>query len=518
MSQNHRIPSSACAAFAPLLPLAGHDLLGEAEGARLRAHLAGCADCRAELAVYDQVELALRRSFAPRLGASPLFTREELMQTLDHNTDQPIDHPTPSAPIVPTATPRRARRFLVGLPALAAMLAIVVIAATLFAARGHKTPGTGSPNTTTPARGSQTWLTSISMVSPTEGWAIGHSEPANNANDSSVVLMRYTHGAWQPVHTALKGRINSISMDSATDGWAVGDEVTLHYDGQNWKQAPNGPQEILNQVQMLSPTDGWAVGLQSGGPNPAAVWHYDGHAWAAQPLLASLNLYIKDSLSLYSLSMVSPTEGWAAGTLIPPSPASYPTTAPSGVILHYTDGQWSIGDQISGATVQAVSMASADEGWAAGHTDTLTEITVDGQLASVDTTAPLLLHYAGGQWVKAPNPDYTGSQGDSFGNVFLASATDGWLTAGTDALSNTPILLRYNGAQWQQVSTPVIKGVRFYNIFDIAMTSAREGWAVGASTSTKEDGIPGPQGHGYQPTMTPVILHYLNGAWSVYQE
>lgn len=521
MSQNHHLPTSDCAAVASLLPLAAHNLLSEAEDSRLRSHLATCAHCRAELHVYDQVEEALRRTFTPRQGqgALPPFSREELIEILDH----PTDHPAPVAPLpAPQAPERRPRRLLPGLAALAATLVIVVLAASIFAIYAHRGQTAGpvlqSTPTVIPPRGSQTWLTSISMVSPTEGWAIGHSEPATDANDSSVVLMHYQHDVWAPVHTDLKGRINSISMDSATDGWAVGDLVMLHYDGKTWQSVTDGPQALLNQVQMLSPTDGWATGLQPGTSLPTAVWHYDGHAWTAQPLPASLALASTNSLFLSSLSMLSPTEGWAAGTLVPYSTASTPTQAPSGVILRYSGGQWRVDDLMSGATLQSISIASAAEGWAAGHTDRYTPTTINGQPGSVDTTLALLLHYTGGKWVKVPNPDYTGDQSQGFGTVSLSSATEGWLTGGNDALSGAPILLHYSGTVWQQVSMPAIKGARSYTIFDIAMTSASEGWAVGASLSTEANGIPNPQGHGYQPTVTPVILHYLNGAWSVYSQ
>ena len=42
MSQNHRQSRPDCAAFAPLLPLASHDLLNEEQATALRAHLATC--------------------------------------------------------------------------------------------------------------------------------------------------------------------------------------------------------------------------------------------------------------------------------------------------------------------------------------------------------------------------------------------------------------------------------------------------------------------------------------------
>ena len=175
MSQNHHMSSPECAAAAPLLPLVAHDLLSKPDEARLRAHLATCARCRSELADYAAVERALLRSFAPRLGTRPPFTREELMDTLDHPADHPEDHPTPAAPPLPPETPpRRARRVLTGISAVAAMLVIVLIAALLFAMQLHsKIPQPATRPNPTPARGSQTWLKDVSMISPTEGWAVG---------------------------------------------------------------------------------------------------------------------------------------------------------------------------------------------------------------------------------------------------------------------------------------------------------------------------------------------------------
>ncbi|HEY7358776.1 MAG TPA: zf-HC2 domain-containing protein, partial [Ktedonobacterales bacterium] len=340
MNQNHHIPTSNCAAFAPLLPLAAHHLLSETADARLRAHLAGCARCRSALTDYDVIEEALRRSFAPRLGASPPFTREELMQTLDHHTDDSIEQPAPSAPpIAPAAPPRRLRRrYLAGLPAVAALLAAVFIIVTLFAAHGGHAPGSAKTTTNaslTVIRGSDTELHDISMVSPTEGWAVGFATPADKPNAPTAVLMHYARGVWTRVQTAIHERVSSVSMVSATDGWAVGEDgLVLHFDGKTWKQTASIASP-LERVQMVSATDGWAIGT--------GIWHYNGHNWTAQPLPASLNLGIgpqQNNLYLLGLSMLSASDGWAVGYLTYPSTEIYPTIPPGGVILHYTGGHW----------------------------------------------------------------------------------------------------------------------------------------------------------------------------------
>jgi hypothetical protein len=526
MSQNHHLPSSDCAAFAPLLPLAAHHLLSESEDARLRTHLASCAHCRSELRIYDAVEEALRRSFAPRQGAWPPFSREELMQTLDHQSDQPIDQPVPAPsapPIVPATPPRGARRFLAGIPALAAVLAVVLIAAVLFAAQFHGNIAGSANVTPAPVRGSDTELHDISMVSPTEGWAVGYATPADDPNTPTAVLMHYARGIWSRIHTTIQGRIKSISMVSASNGWAVSEDgVMLHYDGKTWKQSA-GVAGSLHRVQMVSATDGWAIGDGYDPTKATGIWHYDGQAWTPQPLPASLNLgFEKNTLELFGLSMLSASDGWAVGYLIFPSTESYPTIPPSSVILHYTGGHWIIDSTIKGASLQSISMASTDDGWAAGHTDTYTPSNAGGTPGTTDSITGLLLHYTGGQWTRVANPLATpsGKYEGSLLEVVLDAPADGWLVG--EALIDTPGLLHYNGTDWTPVSLPAastFKGdTRFYTIASIAIVSTTEAWAVGYKFSTAAGGIPNPQGYGYQPTVTPVILHYHQGAWSIYPD
>jgi hypothetical protein len=538
MSQNHHTPRSDCAAFAPLLPLAGHDLLSEEEDARLRSHLATCAHCRAELSIYNRVEEALRQAFAPRPALIPLFSREELMQTLDDHPDNLV----PAAPApVPIAPERKARRFLGGLSALAATLVIAVLAVSIFAThRG------GINATPAPARGSQRYLSSISMVSPTEGWAAGYeiAPPPKDASGPTALLMHYTRGAWSTIHTTFKGMLNSISMVSATDGWAVGigmaaddagmGALILHYDGHTWQQLTSPVQrgvanEMLYSVQMLSATDGWLAGndpYAGGGDyldDGPVIGHYDGQDWSGQPPPASLNVGPKGNiLNMRSLSMLSATEGWAVGTLTrigqPDDPASL-TTPPAAVILHYTGGQWEVQSRISGAVLLNVSMTSSTDGWAVGYTITSISSNAGGTPGVTDNTAPLLLHYTGGAWVKVASPLTTsGSSIDMLLQVNMRSASDGWLISGVDRKTGIPALFHYNGSRWSAARIPTFTDTKELLLNGITMTSAAEGWAVGARFSNADRGVPNAADlSGYTPTVTPVILHYLNGAWSVYQ-
>ena len=68
------VPGPLCAAFAPLLP-ALDDLTDARLAEDTRAHLAGCAWCRAQRATYDRFDEALRLHFAP--DAMPLLSENQ---------------------------------------------------------------------------------------------------------------------------------------------------------------------------------------------------------------------------------------------------------------------------------------------------------------------------------------------------------------------------------------------------------------------------------------------------------
>ncbi len=552
MSQHPQSTLATCADIASLLPLAGHNLLDERDAATLRAHLATCAACRAELALYDRVEAAWSRSFAPHPEASPLVSKQDILDLLTDSSNHVVSAaPTrvSARPVLPAARHSRSRRFVRGLSALAATVLIVVLVGAALLARGH-TPG-GAAGKATPALPpsqhiSDSGLADISMVSPTEGWAVGGTYLADYNHSSNpdslsedVLLWHYLNGAWSPVQLPLHGRLTSISMDSPTDGWAIGENLysqtqdrllLLHYDGHTWKQMPAQTirAEILGQVQMLSPSDGWIIGsVLPLGPQAAAhsgIWHYDGQTWKEDSLPTSLSdLTQKNAVQVTGISMISATEGWAVAIVtpvieMPPSPTPIlplpQDVSPSSIILHYSGGRWEVQRPISNARLSSVSLLSASDGWIAGATTTENLVpdpnSPNGSVVN-GATAPLLLRYTGGQWIEATASLHVQtSKIEGLHRVSMRSANDGWLLffpKDQNVFSST--LLHYNGVQWGLVSLPIIKNTSSYSISDISMVSPTEGWAVGSRTVKSSSG--------YTLLNVPIILHYLNGAWSVAQ-
>ncbi len=255
---------------------------------------------------------------------------------------------------------------------------------------------------------------------------------------------------------------------------------------------------------MLSAKEGWVVGVNS-------ILHYDGHTWQEQALPASLKLRTANTLLLDSLSMRSPAEGWAVGTLYPCTVGTAcEQGAPAGVILHYIGGQWTMQKIMQGATLYEISMLSASAGWITGSVATF--VPPDEMAINM---APLLLRYTGGQWVTAPQPLNYGSYQYVGGlqAISFSSANDGWAVAYTSGVH--PTLLHYNGSAWSKVILPEIKNSSRYDISRLVMLSANEGWAVGGVMEGQDQELSAPGG--YHPTITPLLLHYLNGTWSVYQ-
>jgi sugar lactone lactonase YvrE len=131
------------------------------KAAEVQAHLAECDYCQWRLREYEILQGALNRHFGPeqaqlapsatsvtrkgprRRTAPPLFTPEEIMHAADQEDYDTPSTSSPPTPSLPTQTPRRVT--LTSFGALAAVLLLAFLAASLFAYfRTH----VGGPGTT----------------------------------------------------------------------------------------------------------------------------------------------------------------------------------------------------------------------------------------------------------------------------------------------------------------------------------------------------------------------------------
>jgi hypothetical protein len=117
-----------------------------------------------------------------------------------------------------------------------------------------------------------------------------------------------------------------------------------------------------------------------------------------------------------------------------------------------------------------------------------------------------LLRYTGGQWVDATASITDAGVLGRLMDVFMRTATDGWMTCQKRDFHGLPTLLHFDGTRWTEVRLPTLANTSTWDIRGVTMLSATEGWAVG------EHEVKDP---GYVTLVTPVILRFHDGTWNV---
>ncbi|MFX0062865.1 MAG: C25 family cysteine peptidase [Candidatus Hermodarchaeota archaeon] len=200
--------------------------------------------------------------------------------------------------------------------------------------------------------------------------------------------------------------------------WAVGETDRLHWDGTEWNQY--GTLEIpLQSVSMISPTNGWAVGKDS------YICHWNGHEWVDQSGSTP-------NIDYYSVKMVGYREGWAVGE--------------QGTIIRWDGESWSNFPSPVSSTLYSVDIATPMEGWAVGQNS--------------------LLHWNGTIWEDWGLP--VGFSG-SLNSVFMANKDDGWIVGDGGAI------FRWDGSVWNSVTSPTNENLKSVCMFWLGS----RGWAVG---------------------------------------
>jgi hypothetical protein len=390
------------------------------------------------------------------------------------------------------------------------VLLIVLTVGIFHTIRLGTTPGSSGPPTVhiTPTGTSvpldptySTGLNSVSMVSPTEGWAVGSywkydSKTTNTIGENYALFDHYQDGTWTAsivdINTSAQDGdstgLLSVSMDSPTDGWAVGNgadnaPLLFHYDGHAWsRETPPADVFGLLSVQMLSPTNGWAVGVGPGKIYDGPILHYDGTAWQ---VVAREKPYT--SFEFGDISFVSPNDGWATGFAFQNAHITATTYLPIyGIIYHNRNGTWEQDASFLNFSPTAISMLPNGDGWVVG---------IDYPTGSLNNRAPVVYFHHNGSWTKQPVPANSSPEGQ----WSAIDATHGWLGgSGTSA----PIY-HYNQGTWQPAQVPPIAGAAILTINSFSFLSANEGWAVGTYQSEKT------------LTFKSAIFHYQNGKWQI---
>lgn len=184
---------------------------------------------------------------------------------------------------------------------------------------------TGSSYFRGSASAATTDLYSVSMVNPSEGWAVG-------GLGSTPAILHYTGGAWTQMSTpAVNAVLRSVAMQDSNTAWAVGGNgAILQESGGSWGAVSSPTSNTLRSIFMVGSSDGWAVG--DGG----VIIRYQNGQWTNYPS--------PTSAQLNGVSLLDSSHGWAVGS--------------GGTIIHYDGVTWS--PVASGGSVNLNSVAQVN--------------------------------------------------------------------------------------------------------------------------------------------------------------
>lgn len=196
------------------------------------------------------------------------------------------------------------------------------------------------------------WLSDVKVAgSPPTGWAIGRGGLLRIVDGRSTE----SDGGWG---TATGNGLDLLLRDPppaekravrASDAIAVGSAGAIsRFDGQHWRTMAGSPSGLdALGVDQVGADEAWIVGSVQGA---GAMRHLLGDVVSTVPVTAAE--------ALWSVDMLSPTEGWAVGG---PQEGRSP-----GVILRFRDGAWEAQPPPCDCHLHAVQAMADGQAWAVG--------------------------------------------------------------------------------------------------------------------------------------------------------
>ncbi len=274
--------------------------------------------------------------------------------------------------------------------------------------------------------------------------------------------------------------MSAVAMTGTGQGWALGESVNgsviqgviFQLSGGVWSKPTVTPLSLF-ALTMVTPSEGWAVG--------ANIAHFTAGKWAAIKPAGALT----KATFLSTISMLSASEGWAAGSTASGTPAA--------VLVHYSNGSWTPANlSTKAAGFSSVAMDSTTDGWLAGYTR-----------SSGTPPMTLMYHYQGGSWVEDTAAESVMSGAYAVPSAMtMLSASEGW-AVGQNGIAH------YCGGKWAPERIAVHAGTLSldFALESLTLISPDEGWAAGNITYF---------GTSHQlPPQRAVVLHYAHHAWTV---
>jgi hypothetical protein len=314
----------------------------------------------------------------------------------------------------------------------------------------------------------RTALEGVDASASDDVWAAGYIYPGfqpvverNLGNGWQLVPLPNVRGTW----------LHDISVLSPTDVWAVGQRdtrrtstpVAYHWTGGAWSQEPLSSRHgVLDAVDAVSADDVWATGRLPSSNGTAALEHWNGSSWSRVEVAVPTDVDFADVVAR------SATDVRAVGGYFDANAEA------SSVLAKWNGIRWNVqtlpkpghGDDYA-AAVTAVPSGGL---WAAGSGDP-------------NASGGVVQHFVSGRWTLTPTPPLSdiGLSGDSawLQGIAGASSSDVW-TVGviySDGSQSSGVVERWDGGAWSYVTAPAIAGS--VSLDDVVALPNGEVWIVG---------------------------------------
>lgn len=293
---------------------------------------------------------------------------------------------------------------------------------TMTASRWNRPTEEAWTNSNFDAGTSRENLNDVSLLSYSDGWAVG------NTRNSNYTIARWNGSIWTLVPTTGFDNLFAVSSVSANDAWAAGSGGRIiRWNGTSWISITSPTSQPINSIAMLDATGsgtatiGWGVG------NNGTLLRYGG-TWSVitSPTTQTLNHVV----------IVSANEAWAVGN--------------SGVIIRWNGSNWSLYQDVGNVNLASISMVDtnndgvANDGWAVGP--------------------GVAYRYVGGTWVSQ-----TASSINTPTSVAAFAGDDVWVCG------NNTSCAHWDGSAWTNIATGI--GVANINAISIIRpNSPRSNW------------------------------------------
>lgn len=265
-------------------------------------------------------------------------------------------------------------------------------------------------------------LYGLTIVSPTNGWAVG---------DGGTIL-HWDGTSWQLVSSPTANLLACVTMtpgEAERDGWIGGDLGTLlHWDGSSWLIFDSGWGE--NHIFNSCSTAGNVLWFAA--PRGGKLGAWDGVNFLDIQYDTASSAYNQPGFYVNNVRMQADNLGWAVGSF--------------GLIMRWDGTKWSLlpGAEPESELYSIVMIPGEQEGWIVG-------------------AGGLLLRWNGSAWSMEP-----ALTDNSIFDISFSTSADGW------AVGENGVTLYWDGGRWSERRSPVTS-----NLNAVFMLSPEDGWAVG---------------------------------------